>query len=277
MLEPLYNRLKQKILESGYVQADESPIQVLDENKKGSSHRGYQWVYYSPEAKLVFFDYQKGRGQDGPKQVLADYTGLVQSDGYKVYDIIAQQKGITIAACLVHVRRYFYKAKENDSKRSEYALGIFNKIYQIESDYKEHTTEERQKQRKEHIRPLLVEMKSWVEEECIKVTPRSPMGKAMEYFQSQWPRIEEIFTNGRYELDNNLIENKIRPLALGRKNYLFAGSHEAAQRIAMMYSFFGSCAANDVNPMKWLTYVLENINDTKLPNLDQLLPHNSEP
>jgi hypothetical protein len=98
------------------------------------------------------------------------------------------------------------------------------------------------------------------------------MGKAIRYFHDQWPRIKEIFKDGRYELDNNLIENKIRPLALGRKNYLFAGSHEAARRNAMMYSFFACCAAHGLNPTEWLTQAINRIADTKMSELESLLP-----
>lgn len=274
MLEPLYELLKQKVLASGYMQVDESPIQVLDNtNKKGSSHKGYQWVYHSPEQKLLFFDYHKGRDAEGPKRILENYIGLLQSDGYSVYDTIAKQKSMTIAACLVHVRRYFYKAKDNDRQKAEHALNVFSKIYEEEAKYKQLSPQERKEQRNQTIKPLLVNLKTWVETQSVYVLPQSSIGKAMEYLQKQWPKIMELFNDGRYELDNNLIENKIRPLALGRKNYLFAGSHEGAQRIAMMYSFLGTCAANDTNPMAWLENTLEKINDTKMKDLDSLLPN----
>jgi len=273
MLEPLYELLKQKVLESGYMQVDESPIQVLDNNnKKGSSHKGYQWVYHSPEERLLFFDYHKGRDMEGPKTILERYTGLLQSDGYNVYDTLAKHKSMVIAACLVHVRRYFYKAKDNDKAKAEHALNVFSKIYEEETNYKELSPQQRKEQRDQRTKPMLISLKNWVEEQSVYVLPQSPIGKAMAYFQTQWPKIMELFNDGRYELDNNLIENKIRPLALGRKNYLFAGSHEGAQRIAMMYSFLGSCAANDINPMEWLENTLEKINDTKLKDLKVLLP-----
>lgn len=278
MLEPLYEILKQRVLESGYMQVDESPIQVLDNNnKKGSSHKGYQWVYHSPEERLLFFDYHKGRDMEGPKRILEQYTGLLQSDGYNVYDTLAKQKSMVIAACLVHVRRYFYKSKDNDKQRAEHALNVFSKIYEEETNFKELSPQQRKEQRDQRIKPMLISLKNWVEEQSVYVLPQSPVGKAMAYLQTQWPKIMELFNDGRYELDNNLIENKIRPLALGRKNYLFAGSHEGAQRIAMMYSFLGSCAANDINPMAWLENTLEKINDTKLKDLKVLLPCKPKP
>ena len=118
------------------------------------------------------------------------------------------------------------------------------------------------------------ELKQWVDENRHKVLPKSPIGKAMNYSIMQWPKIMRILEDGRFELDNNLIENKIRPLALGRKNYLFAGSHNGARRIAMMYSFMGSCAANGINPAVWLKTILQKINDMKLSELNSILPNN---
>ena len=187
--------------------------------------------------------------------------------------ILQARPGITLAGCMAHLRRYYYKAKDSDKERSTYALKQFGRIYDTEAMLKDMTTDQRKEQRELRIMPVIKELKDWVDEQSYKVLPQSPMGKAMKYTHQQWPKLMKIFEDGRFELDNNLIENKIRPLALGRKNYLFAGSHDGAQRIAMMYSFFGSCAANNVNPSEWLQSVLEKINDTKMNNLDNLLPH----
>jgi transposase len=156
---------------------------------------------------------------------------------------------------------------------------IFSEMYKHEDVCREkkYSAEKRKLYRNKHLKPLLDKLKEWIEEECIKVTPKSPIGKAMSYTQNQWPKLKRVLEDGRLELDNNPVENKIRPLALGRKNYLFAGSHPAAQRIAMMYSFFASCKLNDVNPREWLTYVLENVNDTKITDIHTLLPNNFNP
>ncbi len=132
--------------------------------------------------------------------------------------------------------------------------------------------EERFNYRLEHMGPIYQRLKDWVDAEALIVTPKSPMGKAMTYLQNQWPNLRTLFQDGKFLIDNNLIENKIRPLALGRKNYLFAGSHEGAQRAAMMYSFFATCKAQGVNPQEWLTKTLEKISDTKLSELHTLLP-----
>jgi len=272
LLDPLYNKLKEKILDSNYIQVDESPIKVQDSDKKGKTHQGYQWVYHSPQDRLILFNYRKGRGMQGPKELLGDYQGILQCDGYTVYDKIGRTKGITLAGCLVHVRRKYVDAKQSDKGRANYALEIFKQIYGHELKAKE--SEDRKAYRETHILPLLKQLKEWINEESIKVLPKSLMGKAMRYTLNQWEKLMGIFTDGIVELDNNLIENKIRPLALGRKNYLFAGSHNGAQRIAMMYSFFATCKANDTNPYEWLKSTLEQIPNTSIQDLEALLPNN---
>jgi transposase len=275
LLNPLYNRLKQKIISSDYIQADESPIKVLDKDKIRKTHQGYQWVYYNPMDNLVLFNYRKGRGQNGPKEILSDYCGYLQCDGYRVYDNIGQQEGIKLVGCLAHARRKFFDAQDNDQQKARYALELIAKIYhldkQINLKYEKDYTQI-QKERKEKIEPILIQIKTWIEQENLRVLPKSAIAKAMRYFITQYPKLEAVMLDGRLKLDNNLIENKIRPLALGRKNYLFAGSHNAAQNTAMLYSFFGSFKANDVDPLKWLQDVLEKIPDYNIQKLDELLP-----
>ena len=270
LMEPLYNKLKEKVLDTHYLQADESPIKVMDKNKAGKTHQGYQWVYHNPLLKLVLFDYRKGRGIHGPKELLCDYNGILQCDGYKVYDKLAKKGNMKLAACLAHVRRKYVEAKDSDKALATIALDIFSEIYKHEKKAK--AAGDKQMYRKEHIMPLMRKLRNWIDEESIKVLPKSPIGKAMRYTVNQWDKIMNIFANSEIELDNNLIENKIRPLALGRKNYLFAGSHKGAQRIAMMYSFLASCKANDVNPYQWLKSTLEKLPNQSIQNLENLLP-----
>lgn len=275
LLEPLYNTLKQKILASGYIQADETPIKVLDSDKPGSTHQGYQWVYHDPIHKRVLFNYRKGRGQQGPKEFLMTYTGYVQCDGYSVYDKIGVKEGVILAGCLVHARRKFSDAVDSDKPRAEKALALFREIYQQDREIKKQTREDfesRKALRQKKIQPLLAQIKTWIEQEQFSVLPKSPMGKAMAYFLNQYPKFGNIFKDGRIELDNNLIENAIRPLALGRKNYLFCGSHQAAQHAAMLYSFFGTCKMQNINPRQWLTDTLQKIPDHNIQKLDELLP-----
>lgn len=275
LLEPLYNTLKQKVLESDYIQADESPIKVLDSDKKGSTHQGYQWVYHNPISKLVLFNYRKGREQNGPKELLADYRGYLQCDGYVVYDKIGAVPEITLAGCLVHARRKFHDALDSDKLKAEKVMAIFRQIYLEERNIKGQAGQDyelRKTLRDKQIRPQLENIKKWIEEEQFNVLPKSPIGKAMTYFINQYPKLDAIFDDGRIELDNNLIENIIRPMAIGRKNYLFCGSHNAAQNTAMLYSFFGSCKMQNINPRIWLTDTLNKIQDHNIQKLEELLP-----
>ena len=274
LMEPLYEKLKEKVLASGYIQADESPIKVLDKEKRGSTHRGYQWVYHSPEQGLVLFHYHKGRGQQGPKEILQGYRGYVQCDGYKVYDKLGICEHITLVGCMAHARRKYYKAQGQDSGRADFALHLIGQIYRIEREMKQKgmPPDQRYAYRKKHTQPLMNQWIGWVREEQNKVLPKSLIGKAMSYTQTQWPKLTSILTDGRLQIDNNLIENSIRPLALGRKNYLFAGSHQGAQRIAMMYSFLGSCKKQDINPRIWLRDTLQKLPTHPINRIEELLP-----
>jgi transposase len=272
LLEPLYQQMRKQALQGTYLQVDESPIKVLDSDKPSGTHQGYQWVYHSPSERIVFFDYRNGRGMHGPKETLGDYKGYLQNDGYTVYDKIGQDPDIQLVGCWAHARRYFHEAKDNDRKRSEHVLNLIGQIYDIERHVKQYDHDARKAYRIAHTKPLMKEIKSYIVNQSIIVQPKSAIGKAMTYMTNQWPKLINVLDSGILEIDNNLIENKIRPLALGRKNYLFAGSHEGARRIAMMYTFMATCKANDVNPNIWLEDTLKKINDTSIQDLHTLFP-----
>jgi transposase len=278
LLEPLYDALKQQTLSAGYIQADESPIQVLDKTKKGKTHRGYHWVYHSPLQKTVLYDYRYGRSRQGPNELLKNFRGYLQTDGYAVYDIFDQKEEITLLNCMTHARRYFEKAQDYDQKKAEYAMGMFQKIYAIETKAKDAgmSAEERYELRLDESLPLLNELGKWIAETYKTVLPKSPIGKAMAYCIPRWDYLINFLKDGSLEIDNNGVENAIRPLALGRKNYLFAGSERGAERAAMFYSFFGTCKKNNVNPFDWLKKVLEIIPTFKVNRLHELLPQNLE-
>lgn len=278
LLEPLYDALKHRVLSQGYLQVDETPIQVLDRSKKGATHRGYHWVYYSPLEKTVLFDYRDGRSREGPKKLLKGFKGYLQTDGYSVYDIFANRKDITLLNCMAHARRGFEKALDYDKQNAEYAMGMFQKIYAVERKAKEQdlTPGQRHELRLDEALPLLNELGKWIAETYKTVLPKSPTGKAMGYCIARWDNLMNYLKDGSLEIDNNLAENAIRPIALGRKNYLFAGSARGAERAAMFYSFFGTCKKNNVNPFDWLKKVLETIPEHKVSKLNELLPLNLE-
>lgn len=271
-LTPLYELLKRKILSSIYLQADETGIKVLDSEKKGSSHQGFLWAYRDVINNLVMFEYQRGRNKEGPARMLKNFKGFLQTDGYAAYDQFAQRESVRMLHCMAHARRYFKEAEDNDKLRSTYALLAFQELYELERQLKDLSAEEKQKLRQEAAVPKLEELHKWMIEQYPTVTPKSPIGKALEYSMKRWKELTLYTTDGRLEIDNNKIENEIRPIALGRKNYLFAGSHESAQRIAMIYSLLATCKANGLDPHSWITKVLEEIPNRTVNNLEDLLP-----
>lgn len=278
LLEPLYDELKAQLLASEYVMGDETTIPVQSSNKPNATHTGYMWVYRSPVCDLVLFDYQKSRSGQAPARLLKGYKGALQTDGYAGYDQFEEDPGITLIGCMAHARRYFEKALDNDKARAEYALMEIQKLYAIERDAEqgELTSDEVTALREKQAVPILHALHQWMKDQYQQVTPKSSMGKALSYSLKLWPRLIRYTRNGIWRIDNNLVENSIRPVALGRKNYLFAGSHDAAQYAGMMYSFLGTCKLHNINPQQWLTDVLATIQDTKLSELKSLLPNNKQ-
>jgi len=274
LLEPLYDKLIEKVKQSNYLMADETPIPVLTKDKPGSTHKGYHWTYFSPPDKLVCFEYRKGRGRDGPMKFLDGYRGALQTDGYAAYNGFEKQDGVTLLACLAHARRKFDESKDNDPKRAGHALKKIQELYKVEqySREQELTFEERKDLRQERSVPILNELEQWMKDELTEVLPKSAIGGAIIYSLKLWKRLTRYTEDGRWEIDNNLVENSIRPIALGRKNYMFAGSHEGARYAAMIYSFLGTCKINNVEPFAWLKDVLTRIPDHSIHKLEELLP-----
>ncbi|TYR30786.1 IS66 family transposase [Sphingobacterium phlebotomi] len=275
-LEPLYEQLIFDTKTKGYLQVDETPIKVLDSDKKGAAHQGYYWVYHSPLDKTVLFDYNPSRAGHVPKSMLDNFKGYLQTDGYAAYDKYGKKKDITHLACWAHARREFEKALQNDHPRAEKALMMIQELYKTERRAKkEQLPADRIKElRLKESLPVINEMGKWIFKEIKNTLPKSQIGKAMAYAYARWDALSAYLYDGNLQIDNNLIENAIRPVALGRKNYLFAGSHEAAQRSAMIYSFFAICKKHEVNPFKWLKHTLLNISSINHKNLKDLYPQN---
>ena len=276
LLSPLYDRLKQKILSQGYLQADETPIKVLDKNKKQKTHQGYYWVYHAPLQNAVFFDYRKSRDRYGPLALLKNFKGYLQSDGYSVYKLLEKQLPITLVGCMAHARRKFYDALAYDKEKAEYVLEKIQKLYAIESQAKQEQIyfEEIKELRLDKALPIINELGKKLAEWNPKLLSKTPIGEAVSYAVNNWDYLQAYLNDGALNIDNNLIENAIRPNALGRKNYLFAGSHDAAQRAAMIYTFFGTCKMNNVNPYSWLKKVLDLIPEYSASKIEDLFPQN---
>jgi transposase len=276
LLHPLYKYLEKELLKNtSYLTADESPIKVQDKTKKGSNHQGYMWVYQDIIKRLIMFKYNPSRGQSPPKELLKNFKGILQTDGYQVYQAISKELGFELLGCMAHIRRYFEKALDNDKARAAYILVKIQSLYKIERNIKEDnlSIEEIKEYRLKYSKPIMDEIEQYIKEQIYNVLPKSSIGIAFAYTLRIFPNMRNYLKDGRYQIDNNLTENAIRPLAIGRKNYLFAGSHKAAENYAMFYSFFATCKANSVNPYEWLVDVLNRIPDHKASKLSELLPH----
>lgn len=280
LLEPLYRKLRERVLGCDYIQVDESIIPVLDKDKPGATRKGYHWVVRSPELRSLFFHYDKGsRAQYVVVELLKDFQGAVQSDGYGAYDIYENKQGVLLLGCWAHIRRKFEHALVDDPQRAEYALRVIGRLYALERRMKEEglPPDEIKAIREKDAYPLIREFERWVEKEADATTPQSSLGKALRYAYALYPRLSRYVTDGRYRIDNNLAENAVRPLALGRKNYLFCRNHEAAYHTAIVYSLLGTCRLWEIDPVKWLTDVFTRIQDCSVKHLEELLPHKWTP
>lgn len=276
LITPLHRALSKELLESGYIQADETPIRVQDSTKKGKTHRGYYWVYMAPQNGLVVMDYQRGRSRAGPSAFLNGYKGALQSDGYQVYDAYDKHAEVTTYNCMAHARRYFFDARESSPELSAHALTEIGQLYEVERELREgdSSPDERRRIRQQRSVPILERFRKWLQ--ANEGLPKSPWGQAVHYSLVRWEKLCRYTENGRIEIDTNLVENAIRPIAIGRKNYLFSGSHEAAQRAAVIYSLLATCKSHDVNPYEWLTDVLTRIPTHPAKRVRELLPHRWE-
>lgn len=275
----LYELHKKQTLDTHYLHVDETTIKVQDENRKGKTHLGYYWVYHNSEKKLALFDYRMSRGREGPNDILKDFKGHLQTDGYGVYDDFDKRPGITLMHCMAHARRKFSEALDSDPVRAQYVLEQMQALYAIERRIKEEALAPDQivslRQREAVL--LLTTIKAWMLAELPKVLPKSPIGKAIAYSLPRWDKLSLYASDAKLQIDNNPVERAIRPVAIGRKNYLFAGSHDAAQRAAMIYSLFTTCTLQGINPYAWFKDVLERMHQYTMNNLHELLPQNWKP
>ena len=273
-LRPLYDKLRERIMSSDYIQVDESTLPVID-NEKHRAVKGYIWAVRDAVCGDVYFHYDMGsRGGDTARKLIGGYRGTIQTDGYEVYEAYEGAPGKRMIGCWAHARRKFVEALDEDKKHSSEALVYIGKLYGIEKEMQEAGLDHYaiQKRRQEESYKIIQEFENWMNSVSGCFTPKSRMGKALVYTYTLLPRLSRYVLDGRYNIDNNGVENAIRPLAIGRKNYLFCGNHDAAVRAAIVYSLFSSCKAHGVDVRSWLEDILQRIPTEKA--IDQLLPCN---
>lgn len=278
---PLLELLQQHIISYHYAQADETPVQVLNENGKRNTSKSYIWLYKGgpPDKPAFIFEYQPSRSGHCAQVFFENFRGHLQCDGYQGYGWIEQDPHKSRGGCFQHARRKFTDVIKIDHQDSlaQQAIKMIGELYGVEKIARENklSFEERYILRQEKAVPIIEKLKIWLCDNVAKVPPRHKLGEAFTYVLNQWPHLITYLKNGEYEIDTNLIENQIRPFALGRKNWLFHGSPAGARAGAMAYTLIATAKANNLIPFEYLRYIFQNIRDCySAHDFAKLLPFN---
>ena len=276
-LQPIYGHLRKEVFKAGYVQIDETPVRYLAPGN-GQTKQGYFWTAHRPGGEVIYH-WETSRAAACLSNVLpVDFAGTVQCDGYAAYDAFARQRpgAITLADCWAHVRRKFFEAQESAPRTAGWFLRLIQHLYRVEKRLREQRAAPKLRAviRQQESR-LLVER---IGRACERLQrsgrhlPQSPLGKALSYTLNQWTGLQVFLTDGRVELDNNGVENAIRPTAVGKKNWLFIGAAEAGERSAVLFTIIENCRRLGLNPYDYLKNVL-----TRLPTMTNQQTHTVTP
>ena len=281
LLSPLGEALSGYVLEAAKLHGDDTPVPVLDPGR-GKTKQGRLWVYLRDDrnsgdasAPAVSFRYSPNRKGEHPAGHLEGYKGYLQADAYSGYDRLYETGEIIEVGCMAHARRKIFDAHEaTGSSTAAQALEKIGALYEVEARIRGRPANHRKTVRQEDAGPLLADLKRWLGVQLTKLAPKSALARAFRYALAHWRALTRYIDEGRLEIDNNLAENALRPVALGRKNYLFAGSDEGGERAALLYSLLVTCRLNDIDPYAYLSDVLARIADHPIKRIDELLPFN---
>jgi transposase len=274
LLEPIVDAQKEWLLKQSYLQADETPIQVMDRTLPGKTRRGYLWAYTVPWAEVVF-DFQLSRARAGPSVFLAGYKGRLQTDGYAGYDEIVRLENIERLCCWSHARRGFYKAKAYHPRECLVIIGVIQKLFLIEREEKALGLDPAAKVelRRQKALPLLETIKEILQVAAPQVLPTSLLGKAAQYVTNRWAELTRYVEIGEAEMSTNSVENALRGVAVGRKNWMFLGHPEGGGlRAEVFYSLIGTCTRLGVNPYEYLKDVILRVSTHPASRVQELLP-----
>jgi transposase len=275
-LTPLVAHLRQRLLEQSVLHADETPVPMLSPGKK-RTHRAYIWAYATTRSapiQSVVYDFQPSRSGKACRDFLADWRGKLVCDDYQGYKA-GFANGITEVGCWAHARRKFFELTERgDSPIAEQALQTIGLLYDIERQIQEKPPDERLQTRGTQSRPIVEKLRAWLIHQRSGLTDGTRTAKAVDYSLKRWDALVRYLDDGNVPIDNNWIENQVRPWALGRKNWLFAGSLRSGQRAAAVMSLIQTAKINGLDPQAYLRDVLERLPTAKLSDLEDLLPHN---
>jgi transposase len=280
LLLAIYWLIWEELKAGDYLQIDESPVKVLDPEVKGKAAQGYLWFYSKPGG-YVFLEFNQSRGRDGPRQRLRAFRGTMQTDGYELYDALRkeQPRALKRIGCTAHARRKFYKALLESCSEALWFIGQMRQLYQLERELKDASPEERRQGRLRKAPALWLAMKRRAEaiRADPRVLPKSTLGNAVRYLLNEYTALVGYLRDGRFEIDSNLVENDVRPSAVGKKRWLFIGHPDAGWRSAVIYTLIQSCRRYGINPQEYLTDVLERLPSMTSSQVRELLPANWKP
>jgi len=287
ILEPIVDVMKAQILQSKVIHTDDTPITVRQPGASGT-HQGRFWVYLGDgDHPYTVYDYTPNRKRDGPVEFLRDFKGTtdspryLQADAFGGYDGIFTQGDhddrdavVIEVACWAHARRYFYDARGSDALRSHTMIAYIQELYNIEREAKELDAAQRCELRQEQSKPILNKMKDWLDTEQPRVLPKSPIGEAVQYALNNWIALRRYLDDGDLAIDNNLAENALRGITVGRRNWLFAGSDRGGRAAAILYSLIGSAKRHDLDPFVYLRDLFLRIPTHPNKEIRSLFPDN---
>jgi transposase len=274
LLAPIVAVMGRELVSGSYIQADETPVDVQMHDRRGHNHQAYLWQYGRPAGSVVF-DFRLGRSRDGPKEFLGQFEGILQTDGYIAYERIGGPKMVH-AACWAHARRKFHEAVKL-SPTDKTAIGIvaaIDELFALDARARVENLEQaaRHVLRQEQARPLLEGLKPKIEAAGAAALPSSALGKAVQYTLALWPRLTRFLEYPELELSNNLAENSMRPVALGRKNWIHLGSPQAGPKVAAILSIVETCRRQKIPLRDYLRAVLPGLANTPVQRLTQFTP-----
>jgi hypothetical protein len=273
LLMPVYRVIREDLLRGNYLQADETPIRYLDPDVKGKSQQGYLWTYSRPGGD-VLFEWRVSRSREGPKEFLKSFRGKLQTDGYSVYESLAKERDeLTLIGCWAHARRGFHEALV-ESKLAAWFVRQVGLLYAVEKELREEKAgpQLRAAMRTWQSRPILARLRRAMELVWARTLPQGLLGQAIDYALKRWEALTRFVDDGLLEIDNNLIENAIRPSALGKKNWLFIGHPEAGERSAVIYTLLGSCRRRGLNPFDYLKDLFTRLPSAKITEIRRFTP-----
>lgn len=290
LLEPLYKRMARQIILSSKVHTDDTPIDLLDPGR-GKALTARFWVYVGDDSyPFTIFDFTPSRSRDGPEKFLKGFKGYLQADAFAGYDRMCAGKDVIEIACWAHTRRKFFEAKDTDARAAE-MLALIGEMYAVEAQARPAIEAARalpggersaalnvafaaRKQLRESTsKAALEKINAWMKARVPDTLPKSPLGLALGYARNQWRALNRFVENGELEIDNNAAENAVRPIALGRKNYLFVGSEHGGRRAAILYSLIRTCERHQINAWEYLRDVLIRISTHPASQIEALLPN----